>query len=66
MGPDHRHVGVASEERVPHLQMLDLLEVDLRLVGAVKEAPVVRAQELFPPLMLPFGQLQLIVRNKTT
>ena len=66
MGPDHSHVGVASEERVPNLQMLDLLEVDLRLVGAVKEAPVVRAQELFPPLMLPFGQLQLIVRNKTT
>ena len=66
MGPDHSHVGVASEERVPHLQMLDFLEVTLRLVAAVKEAPVVRSQEIFPPEVLAFGQLQLVSGNKTT
>ena len=46
--------------------MLDFLEVTLRLVAAVKEAPVVRSQEIFPPEVLAFGQLQLVSGNKTT
>ena len=66
MSPDNCHVGIASEEGVPHLQMLDFLEVSLRVVAAVEESPVVRPQEVFPPEVLALGQLQLVRGNKTT
>ena len=66
MCPDHSHVGVPSQQRIPDLQMLDFLEVSLGVVARVKESPVVRPQEVFPPEVLAFGQIQLISGNKTT
>ena len=66
MSPDNSHVGVASEEGIPNLQMLDFLEVTLWVVAGVKESPVVRPQEVFPPEVLALGQLQLVRGNKTT
>ena len=66
MSPDNSHVGVASQEGIPNLQMLDFLEVTLGVVAGVEESPVVRPQEVFPPEVLAFGQLQLISGNKAT
>ena len=56
VSPDNNHVRISGEEIIPDLQMLDLLEVDLGVVRAVKEAPVVRPKEVLPPEVLLPGQ----------
>lgn len=64
MGPDSDHVRVPREEVGPHLQVLDLLEVPPGVVSAVEESPVKRTQDSLPPLVLPLGQLQILLRDE--
>ena len=65
MGPDSDQVRVPSEKVVPHLQVLDLLEVLLGVVSAVEESPVKRTQDSLPPLVLQPGQRQILLRDET-
>ena len=66
MSPDHYHVRISLKQVIPDLQVLDLLEVLLGLVGLVKESSEVRSKEVLPPAIVPGCQLQLIFRNKAT
>lgn len=66
MSPDHNHVGISLKQVIPDLQVLNLLEVLLWLVGLVKESSEVRTKEVLPPAIVPCCQRQLIFRNKTT
>ena len=57
VSPDNNHVRISREEIIPDLQVLDLLEVDPGVVEVIKESPVVRPQEVLPPVVVQSGQL---------
>ena len=64
--PDDCHVGVASKEIVPGLEVHDLLEVGPGLVAGVEEASVVGAEHLLPPPVLLGRKLKLLGRHPAT
>ena len=64
MSPDSCHSRITREKIRPNLQMLYFLKVFLWVVGAVKESPVERTQDVLPPLILLPGELEIFLGDK--